>query len=74
MKTIKTLLRENGFTEPKEYYDMILTHWFKGNHNKCSILFNELKRDEKEYFLTKYLTPEAFKFSINFFIKEILQK
>jgi hypothetical protein len=72
MKLLKTLLRENGFTEPNQYYELILTQWFKGNHNNASKLFQELKRDEKEYFLTRYLNPEAFKRTINFFIKELL--
>lgn len=72
MKLLKTLLRENGFTEPNQYYELILSHYFKGNHNKTSELFQDLKREEKEYFLNTYLNPGAFKKVLSFFIKEIL--
>lgn len=72
MKLLKALLRENGFTEPNQYYELILTHYFKGNHNKTAELFKDLKREEKIYFLTRYLDPQPFAKVIKFFIKEIL--
>ena len=72
MKLLKTLLRENNLKTDREYYELILAHFFKGNHNKASDLFNDLKRAKKEYFLCRYLTPEPFAKVIRFFIRELL--
>lgn len=74
MKLLKTLLRENGFTEPNEYYDLILDKFHKGNHIKCGELFQELKREEREYFLCNYIQKKCgYTFGVlEFFIKELL--
>jgi hypothetical protein len=75
MKSLKTLLRENGFTEPNEYYDLILDKFNKGNHIKCSELFQELKREEREYFLCIYI-EQRYQMCVpvmKFFIRELIQ-
>jgi len=74
MKLLKTLLKENNLKEPTDYYDLILKQYYRGNHIKSAELFQDLKREEKEYFLTRYLAPEPFNKVIRFFIKEILIK
>jgi RNA polymerase-interacting CarD/CdnL/TRCF family regulator len=75
MKSLNTLLRENGFTEPKEYYDLILDKFNKGNHIKCSELFQDLKREEREYFLCIYIHKKYVSCIpiMKFFIKELIQ-
>jgi len=72
MKLLKTLLKENGLKAERDYYELILKHFFRGNHIRSAELFQDLKRDKKEYFLTRYLTPEPFAKVIRFFIKELL--
>ena len=74
MKLLKTLLRENGFTEPNQYYDLILDKYHKGNHIKCGELLQELKREEREYFLCIYINKsyQSYHSIMKFFIKELL--
>ena len=72
MKTIKTLLRENDLKSETDYYKLIIEHYYKGNHLKCSELFQDLKKKQKEFFICNYLNPEAFKKMIHFFVKELL--
>jgi len=72
MKLLKTLLKENNLKKETDYYDLILSHFFKGNHFKASELFQDLKIAKKEFFLCSYLAPEPFAKVIKFFIKELL--
>ena len=72
MKTIKTLLKENNLKSPEEYFELILKHYNRGNHNKAANLFQALKREDKVFFLCYYLDPEPFKKVISFFVKELL--
>ena len=75
MKTIKTLLKENDFKSNSEYYDLIIDHFARGNHIKCSNLFQDLKRSEREFFLCSYLNPDfnLYHIMIKFFIRELIQ-
>ena len=45
MKLLKTLLRENGFTEPNQYYDLILDKYIYGevDRNKHNISLYSLQ-------------------------------
>jgi hypothetical protein len=72
MKLLKTLLKENNLKKETDYYDLILNHYFKGNHFKAADLFQDLKKDQKDQFLCNYLAPEPFAKVIKFFIRELL--
>jgi hypothetical protein len=75
MKSIKTLLKENNLKKENDYYELILDHFNRGNHIKCSNLFQDLKRSERVYFLCIYL-KESYQLYIpiiKFFIKELVQ-
>ena len=72
MKLLKTLLKENNLKKDSDYYDLILNHFFKGNHFKAAELFQDLKTDKKEFFLCRYLAPEPFAKVIRFFVRELL--
>ena len=72
MKTIKSLLIDNNLKKESDYFEMIMKHYYRGNHIKSSELFQDLKKDKKEYFLCEYLRPEPFSKVIKFFIKELL--
>ena len=72
MKLLRTLIKENGLKSERDYYELILKHYFRGNHIKAAELFQDLKKNDKEYFLTRFLAPEPFAKVIRFFIRELL--
>jgi len=71
-KLLKTLIRENGLETELDYFQMIIESFQKGNHNKTSELFQDLKNEDKERFLNVFLIWEVFPKLTRFCIKELL--
>jgi len=56
-KKLKTLAKELEFEKPEEYYDYIIMSKVNGQKHQVIELFNQMKKDDKLFFLNEYLEP-----------------
>jgi len=73
-KQLKTLAKEYEFKTPHEYLNYIVESKINGNVQQVKDLFNQMKKDDKEYFINEYLTSSCVEREVKkICIKELLK-